>query len=93
MSVAKLETEVETLRRSSRAAREKSKVKGRKTRRASDGTAGSVRRRAVWQEQSTQDKEEGKSGPQLPAFDEARCGGFICRAETARDRYSMRKVS
>jgi len=41
MSVAKLGTEVETLRWSSKAARENTKVKGRKMRRASDDTAGS----------------------------------------------------
>lgn len=38
----------------------KSKTKEHRIRRASDGIAGSVRRRMAWQEQSTRNEQEGR---------------------------------
>ena len=55
------------------------KSAGPEGRGTSDGSAGSVCRRTVWQEQ------------RLPAFDKARRGVFIW-AETVEDKYSMRRV-
>ena len=50
-------------------------TKEHQTRKASDGVANSVCRQRSVESRSTQIKE-GKSGPQMPAFDEARRGGF-----------------
>jgi len=82
------------VRRSSEASEnmERTNEKGYRTRKTSDGSAGSVRRRLVWQEQkSTQNKRGGENGPQMAAFDEARRGLFIRESETVRDKYSTRK--
>ena len=45
-----------------------------------DGTAGSVRRRTVGQEQKARKtKEEGETGLQIPASNEARRGNLYMR--------------
>jgi hypothetical protein len=56
-------------------------TKKHETRKTIDGTAGSGRRQSITRERkSMQNKEgEGESGPQTPAFDEARLEGYYMR--------------
>jgi hypothetical protein len=55
-------------------------TKEHRTRKTADGTAGSVRHRTVGQEQKARKtKEEGETGPQIPASNEARRGHLYMR--------------
>lgn len=55
-------------------------TKEHRTRKMADGTAGSVRRRTVGQEQKARKtKEEGETGLQIPASNEARRGNLYMR--------------
>jgi hypothetical protein len=69
-------------------------AKKRRIRRTSDSSAFAVGHRTIWEElKCTKKPKKRGNGPQMPPYDEASHGVFICRAETVRDKYSTRKVS